>query len=128
MDTPAIHDATVIGYDVDIEAERIVLRTRSEAGERLDVVFDDVLGYLLLDAPRAQHVLLDLEEVPFEQFFDEYEELFEQERRSWWPFGGGDDPGELGATRGARTYHVQPSVGLSGHVVCASMTVGRPGG
>ena len=126
MDTPSIHDATVVGYDVDSESRRIVLRTRTESGDRVDVVFEGVLGYLLLDAPLAGSILLDIEEVSFDDFLDEHAALFEKERRFYWPFGGGDDPKALAASRNARTFFVQPSIGLSGYVVCSSMTVGPP--
>ena len=121
--TRSIHDNVVLGYDVDIEAKRIVLRTRSEGGERVDVVFDGVLGYLLLDAPLAGSILLDIEEVPFSDFLDEYGDLFAQERQYYWPFDGQGDPAAFVSSKGARTLSIQPSIGLSGFVVSASMMI-----
>jgi len=122
----SVHDNFVLGYSVNCETKTLVVQTeyrdQGEPFERTDICFDGLLGYLLQDSLGG--VLLDIEQVDFEEVHHAHADLFAAGARYGWPFQQcSSDPRDYVKAAGAATFSIQSSIGFDGFVVCKSMTI-----
>jgi hypothetical protein len=123
--TRSIHDNQVLGYEVDVRARMLVLRTEYRehgASERTDVVFTDVLGYHLFD--KMGGILFSIEPIAIEQLVAEEAELLAKAEQygGLFPWRVAELVERARAT-GATAYRIDSSIGFDGFVVCRSMAI-----
>jgi hypothetical protein len=86
---PNVHDNKLVGYDVDGDARRIVLRTVSRdegrPPEKTDVVFEGVEAYSFRFACRVS-IIFSIEERPFEKTALEHWSEFAAGEQGWPSF------------------------------------------
>ena len=123
--TRSIHDNFVLGYSVDAEEKRIVIRTEyrndGEPFERTDARFEGVLGYLLRDDLGG--ILFDITEEPMEFILQEHASDFERGRRYGWPWSAAssEHPLEFVASRGAKAFRIQGQTAFDGFVIAREL-------
>lgn len=126
-----VHDNLVVGYDVDGEAKRIVLRTeRREPGKitkKTDVVFDGVEAYSFrYDC--LGNIVHDIREAPLIESVRRHWSEFEAGNRDsgWPPFWHRDEAKILAritalAQDGAKWFELSSSYGMEGWVLCRTI-------
>lgn len=128
--TRSLHDNLVVGYSVEAERARIVIRTeyrdRGEPFERTNARFDGVIGYFFHD--NLGGILFDITEEPLENILRDYGADFDWGSRYGWPWvqAGWSDPHEHVASTGARAFRVHSSIGFDGFVIAQTLTI-EPG-
>jgi hypothetical protein len=126
-----VHDNHLVGYDVDGEAGRIVLRTERRAGgapfQKTEVVFEGVEAYSFRH-DCLSNIVFDISEEPMDVAIQEHWAEFEaSHRQSGWPrFWHGDESKmkeRLAALvkDGAKWFELSSSYGMEGWVLCRSI-------
>ncbi|WP_339259857.1 hypothetical protein MKZ12_08280 [Paenibacillus sp. FSL R5-0713] len=83
---PSLHDNIILSYEVDLENERIRMRTRSSHAvpKNMDVLFSGVMAHAF-DTPLHGSIILDLDEWDLEHFIPYNRELLESGKGYCWP-------------------------------------------
>ena len=122
-----IHDNTIQSYNVDFEAEMLTIKTLYHTDkiiEKTDVVF---MGYLAhsFDHEMKNSIIFDIEEYPFNLFFEE-NSLFLQERKDYgWPilYPTENELIKFFKTHDYKIFEVCSSLGLSGWIFAKQMEI-----
>jgi hypothetical protein len=124
---PSFHDDTLVGYEVDGEARRIVLRIRNVQDKSLHaVVFSGVEGYCFINAALSS-ILFHLEQVSTAEVLSTYEaEIVASFRQSGAPGAWAGDL-EAAATafrqQGVHGFLLSSSFGMSGWIIARQAEV-----
>ncbi|NEU60407.1 hypothetical protein [Paenibacillus sp. ALJ109b] len=118
---PSVHDNIILGYEVDLEYERIRMRTRSyhsDLSEDTDILFSDVLAHSF-DTPLQGSIIFDIDEVGLDCFISYNRDLLEKGKGQGWPIMyETDEELETKLIEGEYLYLViTSSYGLSGWVL-----------
>ncbi|MDN8592644.1 hypothetical protein Q0V21_28385 [Paenibacillus sp. 11B] len=118
---PSVHDNIILSYEVDLENERIRMRTRSyhsDLSEDTDILFSDVLAHSF-DTPMQGSIIFDINDVGLDHFINYNRDLLEKERGQGWAISyKTDEELESKLIEGEYLYLViTSSYGLSGWVL-----------
>ncbi|XZF75518.1 hypothetical protein ACSBO6_18365 [Bacillus sp. AL-1R] len=113
-----IHDNEIIGYEVELAKNKIILHTVSETNKYIDVLFTDVLAhYFETQIPGS--ILFGIDESDVSKFCAENEQLLEKQKDYCWPMYY-DDVFELQdflMMNRYKYYEIMASYGLSGWIL-----------
>ncbi|WP_411736002.1 hypothetical protein [Paenibacillus sp. M2] len=123
---PSLHDNTILSYEVDLENERIRMRTRSSHAvpKNMDVLFSGVMAHAF-DTPLHGSIILDLDEWDLEHFIPYNRELLESGKGQGWPVSYDSDD-ELHTRLIKEKYKytvISSSYGLSGWVLAKNVEI-----
>lgn len=118
---PSVHDNIILSYEVDLENERIRMRTRSyhsDLSEDTDILFSGVLAHSF-ETPFQGSIIFDIDEVALDHFINYNRELLEKGKDQGWPITYDTDKElETKLIDGEYLYFViSSSYGLSGWVL-----------
>jgi hypothetical protein len=124
-----LHDALLVGYEVDGERGRLILSLRPHHGSApgpFRIEFEGVFAHRF-DAPLLPAIVLDLEQAPAQALIEEeWDDIQLRARRNGWP-GGPWKIGDLQAARawvereGLKAYWLSSSYGLDGWILARSV-------
>lgn len=123
MENISVHDSHILKYVVDYEKKEIILNTKSEDNESMDIVFSDVVAYLFEDAIIGC-IILDLEEWPIDDVIGCLGEDYIMKHKSYgWPFEFEtiDDFKNKVAKDEIIIYNLASSYGMSGFIFAKSV-------
>jgi hypothetical protein len=118
----SVHDNRVIAYQVDCERRRIVLHTRfdeREPVELTDVIFEGVEAYELA-GDNFGNILFDVREIPIAQLVDEHRATFAEGVVFAWPGSWNESPEAAlrhFEAEGVKAFEIASAFGLAGWVV-----------
>ena len=120
---PSVHDNRIKSFTVDGEARTLTLRTVTESGSPVDLVFSGVEAYFL-EHDNFGNIILAIEEFPVSRLIEENRERFENGRRFGWP-GPWNQSLEASLRHfeatAARAFELSSSYGMTGWVVCQEL-------
>lgn len=123
MNSISVHNSHILKYMVDYEKREIILNTKSEDQELIDIVFSNVVAYLFEDAVIGC-IILDLEEWPVDDVISCLGEDYIMKHKSYgWPFEFEtiDDFKNKVATDAIIIYNLASSYGMSGFILAKSV-------
>lgn len=123
METKNIIDSHIYKYTVDFEKQELILNTKNETKEYIDIVFSDLAAYLFEDTITGC-IILDLEEWPVDDVIDYLgEDYFLDHKKYDWPFEYKDlaDLKTKIAKRGLNIFNLASSYGMSGFIIAKSV-------
>ncbi len=117
-----IHDNTIIKYSVDFENSKIIINTINEDGERIDIIFEDILT-CAFEEQQKNSIILDIEERTSREFINDNIELLK--RDYGWPivYNNIEELNRIIEAQKYKYYILQSSFGLSGWVVAKTIQV-----
>lgn len=123
---PSLHDNIILSYEVDLENERIRMRTRSSHAvpKNMDVLFSGVMAHAF-DISLHGSIILDLDEWDIEHFIPYNRELLESGKGSGWPVNY-DSYDELQIRLIEEKYKymvISSSYGLSGWILAKNVEI-----
>lgn len=119
-----MHDNIIIKYIIDFENGNIVIYTLSENGEKINIIFEDILAYLF-ENQQKNNIILDIEEKDRKKFITDNNELLERQRNFGWPIMY-KDMEDLKFVLEANRYNyyvLNSSCGMNGWIVAKKMKV-----
>ncbi|WP_421794141.1 hypothetical protein [Hydrocarboniphaga effusa] len=127
MKLPSFHDDHVVGYEVNVEARRIVLKIKAAQGSSISsVVFNDIARYCFVNDALG-NIVYALEQVrPGDVILEFKEQIAESYRQSGAP---GPWAGDLTTAsrkleeQGISGFVLSSSFGMSGWVLAANAAV-----
>ena len=126
----ALHDNRILSYEVDASQHRIVLRTRSEVGDTVDVAFDGVQGYLF-ERDTLGSVIYSLDEMPIEAWLEANATQLDDGRSDAWPGPWNESLDSVRSyleSRQSRVFVISSSYGLRGWVLASECRTEKSGG
>lgn len=73
-----IHDNIIIKYSVDFENSKIIINTINENGERVDIIFENILT-CAFENQQKNSIILDIEERTSKEFINDNIELLKRD-------------------------------------------------
>lgn len=121
----SVHDNIILSYEVDLENEKIRMRTRSHHPELhgdTDILFSDVLAHSF-DTPLQGSIIFDIDDVGLDYFISYNRDLLEKGKGQGWPIMyETDEELETKLIEGEYLYFViTSSYGLSGWVLAKKL-------
>ena len=125
----SIHDNEIMSYRMLLPEKKMVIETAYK-GERIDIVFDEVLAYSFDNFQSEQNILFEAVDSSIEGFVNWYSRNTETQKafENGFPIQGIKEPGELKTffkKEGYRYYELNASVGLDGFVIAKRMKLVR---
>lgn len=124
---PSVHDNIILSYEVDLENERIRVRTRShhpDVPEDTDIIFLAVLAHNF-ETPLRGSIIFDIDDVGIDKFISYNRELLKKWKGQGWPITyDTDEELEAKLAEGQYLYFViTSSCGLSGWVLAKKLEI-----
>lgn len=118
---PSVHDNIILSYEVDLENEKIRMRTRShypELHDDTDILFSDVMAHSF-DTPLQGSIIFDIDDIGLDYFISYNRDLLKKGKGQGWPIMyETDEELETKLLEGEYLYFViTSSYGLSGWVL-----------
>jgi hypothetical protein len=129
MKLPSFHDDYLVGYEVDCEAQRIVLKIKAAQTEaRSSVTFLGVVGYCFVNDALG-NIVYALEQVPPGQVIAEFRPQIEESFRlagapGWWASNLETAEAQL-SENGISGFIFSSSIGMSGWVLASHAEVAQ---
>lgn len=123
MEILKVHDNHIFKYSVDFEKKELILNTKSEDQESIDIIFSDLIAYLLEDTIIGC-TILDLEEWPVEDVISCLGEDYIMEHKKYgWPFDFTNitDFKKKAIENKIIIYNLASSYGMSGFIFAKSV-------
>ena len=115
-----IHDNIIIKYSVDFENSNIIINTINEDGEKVDIIFKDVLT-CAFENQQKNSIILDIEERKSKEFISDNIELLK--RDYGWPieFNNIEELNSTLETQKYKYYVLQSSYGMYGWILATGL-------
>ncbi len=79
-----IHDNIILKYIIDFEENKITFYTKTEEGEKVNIVFEDMLVYFFEEQVK-ENIIFDIEESEYEEFISDKSEMLKEKKDFGWP-------------------------------------------
>ncbi len=125
----SVHDNRIEGYTVNCREGRIVFHTVSnDVLETTDIIFEGVAAYqLCYDLLSKGNIILDIEQVGFDDLVREYGSMLADGKKYGWPYvleyGTIPDLIHQFENQGLCPYFIDSTLGMSGFVVAQGITI-----
>ncbi|MGYP001623835110 len=115
-----IHDNIIIKYSVDFENSKIIINTINENGERVDIIFENILT-CAFENQQKNSIILDIEERTSKEFINDNIELLK--RDYGWPiiFNNIEELNNTLETQKYKYYILQSSYGMYGWILATGL-------
>ena len=115
-----IHDNIIIKYYVDFENSKIIINTINENGERVDIIFENILT-CAFENQQKNSIILDIEERTSREFINDNIELLK--RDYGWPiiFNNIEELNNTLETQKYKYYILQSSYGMYGWILATGL-------
>ena len=117
-----IHDNIIIKYSVDFENSKISINTINENGERVDIIFENILT-CAFENQQKNSIILDIEERKSKEFINDNIELLK--RDYGWPieFNNIEELNSTLETQKYNYYIIQSSYGMCGWILATKLQI-----
>lgn len=113
-----IHDNQIIGYEVELANNKIILHTLSDTNKYIDVLFTDVLAHFF-ETQIPGSILFGIDESDVSKFCAVNEQLLEKQKNYGWPIFYEDviELQDFLIKNRYKYYGITASYGLSGWIL-----------
>lgn len=110
----------IIKYSVDFENSKIIINTINENGERVDIIFENILT-CAFENQQKNSIILDIEERTSKEFINDNIELLK--RDYGWPiiFNNIEELNNTLETQKYKYYILQSSYGMYGWILATGL-------
>ncbi len=119
-----IHDNIILKYIIDFEENKITFYTKTEEGEKVNIVFEDMLVYFFEEQVK-ENIIFDIEESEYEEFISDKSEMLKEKKDFGWPIVY-ENIEKLNMFMKKNTYKYYTlisSIGMNGWVVAKKMKI-----